>query len=78
MDSMTKGELEDPDLIDAPRIDRIKTGSGISVTEIRELLKQYRMGKKMVKMFKGMSGSEKDMQKMMKKMQGMNLGQKGR
>jgi len=71
MDSMTKRELEEPEEIDAQRIDRIKKGSGTSSTEIRELLKQYRMGKKMVKMFKGMSGSEKDMQKMMKKMQGM-------
>jgi signal recognition particle subunit SRP54 len=66
MDSMTQAELEDPELISADRIDRISAGSGISVSDIRELLKQYRMAKKMVKMFK----SEKDVQKMMKKMGG--------
>lgn len=70
MDSMTKRELEDPEQIDGQRIDRINKGSGVSNTEIRELLKQYRTGKKMVKMFKGMSGTEKDMQKMMKKLKG--------
>lgn len=79
MDSMTKKELEDPELIDAQRIERIGKGSGVSHTEIRELMKQYRTGKKMVKMFKGMSGSEKDMQKMMKKMRGMKgMGMKPR
>ncbi len=66
MDSMTKEELEEPDQIGADRIDRIASGSGISVREIRELLKQHRQSKKMMKMFKG----EKDMGKMMKKMKG--------
>ena len=66
MSSMTREELEDPDTITAARIDRISKGSGISVSVIRELLKQYRQGKKMMKMFKG----EKDMDKMMKKMKG--------
>jgi signal recognition particle subunit SRP54 len=66
MDSMTKKELEEPELINASRIDRISAGSGIKVSDIRELLKQYQMAKKMVKMFKG----EKDIGKMMKKMGG--------
>ena len=66
MDSMTKEELEDPDVISADRIDRIAAGSGLSIKTIRELLKQYRQGKKMMKMFKG----ETDMNKMMKKMKG--------
>jgi len=66
MDSMTKEELENPDLITAERLDRISQGSGIPVSLIRELLKQYRQSKKMMKMFKG----EKDMTKMMKKMKG--------
>ena len=46
MNSMTKGELEDPDSIDASRIDRIAKGSGRSVKEVRELLKQYKQSKK--------------------------------
>ena len=66
MDSMTKEELENPDVISADRIDRISAGSGLSISTIRELLKQYRQGKKMMKMFKG----ETDMNKLMKKMKG--------
>ena len=67
MQSMSKGELEDPEIITAERIDRISKGSGISTNTIRELIKQYRQSKKLVKMFKGSKG---DMSKMMKKFQG--------
>ena len=66
MDSMTQEELEKPDIIGAERIDRVAAGSGVSVGELRELLKQYRQSKKMMKMMKG----EKDMNKMMKKLGG--------
>ncbi|MBI1936177.1 signal recognition particle protein [Candidatus Woesearchaeota archaeon] len=65
--SMTKSELEDPELIDSSRIDRISRGSGISTNEVRDMLKQYRQSKKMVKMFKGSKG---DMSKIMKKFGG--------
>ncbi|MDP3734346.1 MAG: signal recognition particle protein Srp19, partial [Nanoarchaeota archaeon] len=66
MDSMTREELENPDLVSAERIDRIAAGCGLKITEVRELLKQYRQSKKMMKMFKG----EKDINKMMKKFSG--------
>jgi len=66
MQSMTKEELEDPEIISSTRIDRIAAGSGCSAKDVRELIKQYRQSKKMVKMMKG-SG---DVNKMMKKMQG--------
>ncbi|MFH1276521.1 MAG: signal recognition particle protein Srp54 [Candidatus Woesearchaeota archaeon] len=66
MDSMTQEELEDPDIISADRIDRIAAGAGIKIAEVRELLKQHRQSKKMMKMFKG----EGDINKMMKKMKG--------
>ena len=66
MDSCTKAELENPDLMSAERIDRVAAGSGAKVGEVRELLKQYKQSKKMMKMFKG----EGDVNKMMKKMQG--------
>ncbi len=70
MNSCTKEELEDPDLMSPSRIDRIATGSGRSTKEIRELLKQYKQGKKMAKMMGGASGgSMKGMERMMKKMQ---------
>ncbi len=63
MDSMTKRELEEPDTISAQRIDRIAKGSGRSISDIRELMKQYKQAKKMGKMMK----NPKQMEKMMKK-----------
>ncbi|MBI4150738.1 signal recognition particle protein [Candidatus Woesearchaeota archaeon] len=63
MNSMTKYELEDPDAIDASRIDRIAKGSGISTNDIRDMLKQYKQSKKLVKMMKG------NPEQMMKKLQ---------
>lgn len=68
LQSMTKKELEDPELIDANRIERIAKGSGSNPTEVRELLKQYRMSKKMMKVMKGSAGD--DVSKLMKKFKG--------
>ncbi|MBS1266798.1 MAG: Signal recognition particle 54 kDa protein [Candidatus Woesearchaeota archaeon] len=64
MDSMTKQELENPDIISAARVKRIAKGAGIEVSEVRSLLKQYKQAKKMSKMLKG-----GDPQKLMKKLQ---------
>ncbi len=69
MDSMTKKELEDPEIITSDRIERIAKGAGISNTEVKDLLKQYRQSKKVVKMFKG--ANPKKMQQMLSKMGGM-------
>ncbi|MCP3682558.1 MAG: signal recognition particle protein [bacterium] len=66
MDSMSKEELENPEDISGTRIDRISKGSGVSNSEIRELVKQYKQSKKMVKMMKG--NNPKQMEKMMKRM----------
>ncbi len=66
INSMTRAELENPDVISAERIDRIAAGSGVSVSEIRELVKQHRQSQKMMRMFKG----EQDIGKLMKKMGG--------
>lgn len=63
LQSMTKKELEDPEILDSARIERIAAGSGASVQEVRELLKQYRQSKKVIKMFKG-KNPEKMMQKL--------------
>jgi signal recognition particle subunit SRP54 len=68
MGSMTKDELEDPEIITSTRIERIAKGSGTSTQEVRGLLKQYRQSKKMVKMMKGVD-SEKGMQKALQRMQ---------
>jgi len=54
MKSMTKKELEDPDLMfNRKRIERVAKGAGVTSTEVRELLKQYRISKKMMKQMKG-------------------------
>ncbi len=63
MQSMTKEELEDPEKISGQRIDRIAKGSGQSPKVIRELVKQYRQSKKLMKMMKG----GRNMEQMMKK-----------
>ncbi|MGM5479908.1 MAG: signal recognition particle receptor subunit alpha [Nanobdellota archaeon] len=67
MDSMTKEELEQPDIIKGSRLDRIAEGAGKEIKDLRLLVKQYKQSKKMMKMMKG-GGSEKDMQKLMQKM----------
>lgn len=68
MNSMTKKELEDPDVIDSNRLERISNGSGISVSEVRELIKQHRQSKKLVKMMKGADSPDKLMKKFKGKM----------
>jgi len=70
MQSCTKEELENPDIIDKQRIERIARGSGTSESDVRDLLKQYKQGKKMMKLMKSGIGSQKDMEKMMKKFKG--------
>lgn len=66
MNSFTKEELEEPDNVDRSRIDRISVGAGVSIKDVRELLKQYKQSKKLMKMMKGKG----DMNKLMKKMGG--------
>ncbi|MEK6874642.1 MAG: signal recognition particle receptor subunit alpha [Nanoarchaeota archaeon] len=68
MDSCTKAELEEPDKIDMRHIERIAKGSGTTPTEIRELLKQYKQAKKLVKTLKGSP------EQMMKKFEKGGLG----
>lgn len=68
MNSFTKEELESPDeVVDSGRIERISKGSGIPAAEVRELIKQYRESKKIVRMVKGSRG---DISKFMKKFGG--------
>ena len=72
MNSMTKEELEDPEIISVKRLERIAKGAGVSIKDIRELIKQYRQSKKMMKMFKGKG--QKGMEKMMKQFKGKMPG----
>jgi len=49
IESMTPKEREDPKIFSASRVRRVAHGSGTSEKEVKELLKQYTMMKKMVK-----------------------------
>jgi signal recognition particle subunit SRP54 len=65
--SMTPEERENPKIIDGSRRKRIAQGSGTSVQEVNQLLKQFQETSKMMKKM----GNKKDMAKMMQQMQGM-------
>ncbi len=67
--SMTEEEIENPEILEkqTSRIQRIAKGSGTTTTEIRELLKQYKMLKEMMGMQSGLAEGKID-QKMMQKM----------
>ncbi|MCK4650406.1 signal recognition particle protein [Candidatus Pacearchaeota archaeon] len=67
--SMTEFEIENPEILEkqTSRIQRIAKGSGTTTTEIRELLKQYKMLKEMMGMQSGLAEGKID-QKMMQKM----------
>jgi len=51
--SMTKSEKADPDLINSSRIKRISRGSGWPEHEVKELLKNYKNSKNMMRASKG-------------------------
>ena len=67
LNSMTKKERESPQVIDGKRKKRIAKGSGTSVQQINQLLKQYLQMKKMMKSFSKGFGARK-FGKMMKNM----------
>ncbi|MEM5871417.1 MAG: signal recognition particle receptor subunit alpha [Candidatus Aenigmatarchaeota archaeon] len=53
IDSMTKEERENPEIIKQSRIQRIAKGSGTSPSDVKELLKAYEQVKKLLKMTAG-------------------------
>jgi len=55
--SMTKDEIEDPKLVDSSRARRIARGSGTSDKEVKEMVNQYFMMKKMMKSMKRRGGA---------------------
>jgi signal recognition particle subunit SRP54 len=65
--SMTPLERSEPKVINASRKKRIAKGSGTSVQEVNQLLKQFNQMGKMMKMMQGGGG-----RKMMQMMKGMN------
>ncbi|HSP12499.1 MAG TPA: hypothetical protein VLO29_08225, partial [Salegentibacter sp.] len=64
--SMTPEERSDPKIINSSRKKRISKGSGTTVQEVNQLLKQFNQMGKMMKMMQGSGG-----QKMMQMMKGM-------
>jgi signal recognition particle subunit SRP54 len=68
IDSMTSYERENPEDINASRIARIAKGSGCSEGEVKELLKQFGMMRKVTKMVKRSRGG---MDKLLKKFKGL-------
>ncbi|MDO6739149.1 signal recognition particle protein [Wenyingzhuangia sp. 2_MG-2023] len=72
INSMTPLERTEPKTIDASRKKRIAKGSGTSITEVNQLLKQFFQMSKMMKMMQG--GGAK---KMMQMMQGAKNGMPG-
>ncbi|MFA4907940.1 MAG: signal recognition particle protein Srp19, partial [archaeon] len=80
MNSMTKQEKLEPEIISRQRVERIAKGSGKSANDVRELLKQYKQMKKMFKRFKQLGSAEsldqKGLAKLMKGMKGMQQKKK--
>ncbi|MEC9209837.1 MAG: signal recognition particle protein [Bacteroidota bacterium] len=62
--SMTKHERENPNVLNGSRKKRIADGSGTSVVEVNQLIKQFSQMGKMMKMMQG--GGTKQMMQMMK------------
>ena len=71
MQSMTKKEKQNPDLINSSRIRRIARGSGNTQENVRELLKQYKRMKNAFKQLKGLDEKKLQQGMDMKKLQEM-------
>jgi signal recognition particle subunit SRP54 len=54
--SMTKAERSNPDLLNPSRKKRIAAGAGVDISEVNALVKQLDQTKKMMKQFSGMMG----------------------
>ena len=67
--SMTKQERKNPKLLNGSRKKRISEGSGTSVVDVNQLIKQFNQMSKMMKMMQG--GGAKQMMQMMKGKGGM-------
>jgi signal recognition particle subunit SRP54 len=63
--SMTPKERQNPDIIDGRRRKRLADGSGRSITEVNNLMKQFEDMRKMMKQMNKMGGAKAAMGKMM-------------
>ncbi len=71
--SMTKEERENPNIINSSRIKRIAKGSGRPESEVRELLEQYNAMKKMMRSLGGLKGLQRGALKQLAKQLGFKL-----
>ena len=56
INSMTKKERSNPDIINPSRKKRIAAGAGVDISEVNSLINQFEQSKKMMKQFSGMMG----------------------
>lgn len=77
INSMTKEEIENPELLEkqTSRMQRIAKGAGVSTTDIRNLIKQYKMLQDLVKNQSAMSEGKLDQKTLMK--MARKFGKKG-
>ncbi|WP_167957002.1 signal recognition particle protein [Anaerosporobacter faecicola] len=54
INSMTKQERSNPDILNPSRKKRIANGAGVDISEVNRLVKQYEQSKKMMKQMSGM------------------------
>lgn len=68
INSMTKEEIENPEIMEkeTSRLQRISKGSGVSTTDIRNLIKQYKVLKEMIQSGKSSESGELDQKQLMK------------
>lgn len=68
IDSMTQEEIENPELIEkqTTRMQRIAKGAGVTVSEVRALLKQYKILKELIHSQAALSGESLDQKTLMK------------
>jgi len=66
--SMTEEEKQNPEILEkqTSRIQRIAKGSGVSTSDVRTMIKQFRMIKEMIKSQSGISEGKMDQRAMMK------------
>ena len=59
INSMTRRERLNPDIITPPRKRRIAAGAGVDIAEVNKLMKQFEQSKKMMKQMSGMMNGKK-------------------
>ncbi|MDB5106103.1 MAG: ffh [Fibrobacteres bacterium] len=69
LSSMSVRERQAPKIIDGSRRRRISLGSGTTIQEVNQVLKQFEQMQKMMKQFSGMAGKMGGMRQMSKMMQ---------